>query len=64
MKSAVGRKGDWIFTDKTGYNEVLALNINPEIVRHYQHFNLNRGGEFILPKSRKNSLHDMYLIRF
>jgi len=64
MKSIAGKKGDWIFTDETGYHDVLSLNHVPAFVKKYQHFNLNRGGEFILPKNREKSLHNMYLIRF
>ncbi len=64
LKSKAGKKGDWIFTDETGYKDILQLENKPEMVKQYQHFYLNRGGEFILPNNRKKSLHNMYLIRF
>lgn len=64
MKSVAGKKGSWIFTNDVGYKEIMELNANPVLVKQYKHFNLNRGGEFILPKNRAKSLHTMYLIRF
>ncbi len=63
MKS-VAKNGNWIFTDEVGYNEIKDLNLSPDSVLHFQHFNLNSGAQFILPSNREKSLHPMYLIHF
>lgn len=64
LKTVAENKGTWIFTDETGYNDIQGINIKPTLVKEYQHFYLNRGGNFILPKNREKFIHTMYLIRF
>ncbi len=64
MEAVAGKKGNWIFTDEFGYNQIKEMNLSPDSVLQFQHFNLNRGAQFILPADREKSLHQMYLIRF
>lgn len=63
MKVAASKKGNWIFTDKEGLDEILKLDLNPEIIE-YQHLFLNKGAKFILPEKRQSALFPMYLIHF
>ncbi len=63
MKVAASKKGNWIFTDKEGLEEILKLDLNPEIIE-YQHLFLNKGAKFILPEKRQSALFPMYLIHF
>lgn len=64
MKEAAGVKGNWIFTDEEGYEEIKKLELSPDTTIIYNHLYLNRGGKFINPKTRKNVLFPMYLIRY
>ena len=64
MKSVAEKKESWIFTDELGYQDILGLNVKPDTVIQFQHFNLDRGAQFILPSNREKSLHPMYLVRF
>lgn len=63
MKKVASQKGNWIFTDKEGLDEIEKLNLNPEIIE-YQHLFLNKGAKFILPEKRQSALFPMYLIHF
>ena len=64
MKAVTGKEGTWIYTNALGYQDFLKLKVTPDSVIQFQHFNLNRGAQFILPSTREKSLHPMYLIRF
>lgn len=61
---SVAKNGNWIFTDEAGYEEIEKLNLKPDTVITYKHLYLNKGGEFINPKSRESVLYPMYLIQF
>jgi hypothetical protein len=63
MKIAASQKGNWIFTDKEGLEEIQKLNLNTEVIE-YQHLFLNKGAKFILPEKRQSALFPMYLIHF
>jgi 4-amino-4-deoxy-L-arabinose transferase-like glycosyltransferase len=63
MKVVASKKGNWIFTDKEGLEEIQKLDLNPEIIE-YQHLFLNKGAKFILPEKRQSALFPMYLIHF
>lgn len=63
MKVAASQKGNWIFTDKEGLEEILKLNLNPEVIE-YRHLFLNKGAKFILPEKRQSALFPMYLVHF
>lgn len=64
MKEVAGKKGNWIFTDEKGYEEIKTLELSPDTTIVYKHLYLNRGGRFINPKTRENVLFPMYLIRY
>jgi hypothetical protein len=64
MKTVAGKKGNWIFTDAAGYDEIEKLNLVPDFVMEYRHLYLNRGGRFINPRTRDNVLKPMYLIKY
>ena len=63
MKVAASQKGNWIFTDKEGLEEIMKLNLNPEVIE-YRHLFLNKGAKFILPEKRQSALFPMYLVHF
>ena len=63
MKVAASKKGNWIFTDKEGLEEIMKLNFNPEVIE-YRHLFLNKGAKFILPEKRQSALFPMYLVHF
>ncbi len=64
VKLVAGKKGNWIFTDDEGYQEIKKLGLNSEKILEFQHLYLNRGGKFIPPKTRENVLYPMYLIKY
>ncbi len=60
----VTKKGNWIFTDESGFGYISELAIEPDTIIEYRHLYLNKGGEFINPDTREKVLHPMYLIRY
>jgi hypothetical protein len=64
MKNVAGKKGNWIFTNPEGLNEINELNFTVDTIIEYQHLYLNRPAKFILPKTRNESLQPLYLIKF
>ena len=64
MKAVAGKKGNWIFTDAAGYDEIEKLNLVPDLILEYRHLYLNRGGRFINPRTRDKVLKPMYLIKY
>ena len=64
LKSVAGKKGNLIFTDESGFKEIADLKLNADTVIVYKHLYLNRGGQFVNPKSRGEFLYPMYLIRY
>jgi hypothetical protein len=66
MKNVAGKNGTWIFTDAEGYEKIREMDLakNSAQILKYQHLNLNRGGKFINPKTRREVLIPMYLIKY
>ncbi len=64
VSEAVAISGNWIFTDAEGFANISALQSKPDTILEYRHLYLNRGGEFINPKTRESTLYPMYLIKY
>ena len=64
LKEIAGKKGNWIFTDEEGFNEVKKLSLSTDTLIQYRHLYLNKGGKFINPKTRDTVLQPMYLIKY
>lgn len=56
--------GTWIFTNPKGLDTLNMINIKPDTIIEYQHLYLNRPGKFLNPKTRDETLHPMYLIKY
>ena len=64
LKNIAGKKGNWVFTDKKGYEQIEKLNLKQDTIIEYNHLYLNKGGRFINPATRKQVLQPMYLIKY
>ena len=64
LKETVGKKGNWIFTNADGLKDLQALEYNPDTLIEYKHLYLNKGGQFINPKTRDKVLQPMYLLKY
>lgn len=64
MKQLAGKKGNWIFTDKEGFEIIEDLKLESDTIIKYNHLYLNRGGRFINPNTRDEVLKPMYLIKY
>jgi hypothetical protein len=62
--AVAGKKGSWLFTDEEGYDMVQSFDIKADTTIRYRHLYLNRGSEFINPKTRNKVLKPMYLIKY
>ncbi|MGE0020357.1 MAG: ArnT family glycosyltransferase [Draconibacterium sp.] len=63
LKEIATRNGSWIFTDDVGFTHFEKLQIVPDTIIEYRHLYLNRGGNFINPKTRDQVLKPMFLIK-
>ncbi|MDD4108199.1 MAG: glycosyltransferase family 39 protein [Prolixibacteraceae bacterium] len=63
-KAVAGKDGSWIFTDAEGFTILNESGIAADTIIKYQHLYLNRGGQFINPKTRDKVLRPMYLIKY
>ncbi len=64
MKGVAGKEGSWIFTDEEGFKQIADLKLKADTVLEYRHLYLNRGAQFINPKTRDKVLKPMYLIKY
>ncbi|MFW5831789.1 MAG: ArnT family glycosyltransferase [Prolixibacteraceae bacterium] len=64
MKQVAGKNGNWIFTDKQGFEIIEDLDLDSDTIIEYHHLYLNRGAKFINPKTRDEVLKPMYLIKY
>jgi 4-amino-4-deoxy-L-arabinose transferase-like glycosyltransferase len=64
MIEVAGKKGSWIFTDDEGFEIMTEMNLETDTIIEYRHVYLNRGFDFVHPKTRDEALKPMYLIKF
>ena len=64
LKTVAGKKGNWIFTDENGFEEIYSLNLETDTIIEYKHLYLNRPAKFINPKTRDEVLKPMYLLKY
>ena len=64
LYNCLSRKGDWIFTNNEGLNEIQQTTARVKVIQIFKHRSLSKlTGGFINPKTREEKLSDMYLIK-
>ena len=64
LKTVAGKKGNWIFTDVNGFQEINTLNLETDTIIEYKHLYINRPAKFLNPKTRDEVLQPMYLLKY
>lgn len=64
LEQVLKEPGSWIFTTSAGYDSIKSLKIPVGAIYHLKNRGMNRIRiNFIMPKTRRESLNDMYLIK-
>ena len=64
LEQILKEPGSWIFTTAAGYDSIKELNVPVGAIYHLKNRGMNRIRlNFIMPKTRRESLNDTYLIK-